>query len=133
MTTICGRNSDDMFCLTRDGDIEITSTGYPGSKGHAYHKGSLYYYARQGIEADSKEELDAFGRNITDRLFIRLCECVFGFVMGKEDTFKSLSCRKSDNGKYIARLEMVGMTFEYDLGFMVELIEKFLKTEGNKQ
>ena len=124
MVTICGRNSDEMFFLTRDGDIEIIQVGYP-----KYVHGGLYHYARQSIEADSKEEFDAFGRNYTDRLFIRLCDAVFGYVMGKEDTFKSLSCRK-DGERYIARLELTGMTLEYELGFMVDLVTKLSQTKG---
>ena len=118
MVVICGRNSDDMFFLTRDGDVEITSYDYPERK-----KGGLYHYAWQGIETNSQEELDAFGRNYTDRLFIRLCDTVFGMVMGKEDTFKSLSCKKVGD-QYVVRLELSDETLELELTEMIAVLEQ---------
>ena len=118
MVVICGRNSDDMFFLTRDGGIEINHVGFP-NRG----QGGLYYYAWQGVCADSKEEFDDFGRNYIDRLFIRFCEAVFGIVMGKEETFKSLSCKKVED-RYIARLELSGEILESELTEMVTLLER---------
>ena len=133
MVTICGRNSDEMFFLTRHGDIEITEVGYP-----KYVKGGLYHYARQSIQADSKEELDAFGRNHTDRSFIRLCDAVFGMVMGKEDTFKSLSCKKEENAYveegylYHVRVGIGNEVLDGELSVMVELYEERAKGRSGK-
>jgi hypothetical protein len=126
MVTICGRNSDDMFFLTRDGNVEITEVGYP-----KYKPGGLYHYARQSVLADSTDELDAFGRNRTDRLFIRLCDAVFGMMMGKEDSFKSLTCKKDGDGyKVLVQLnvevngrEMLSET-EGELANVVEVFEQ---------
>jgi len=124
MVTICDRNSDDMFFLSRDGDIEITSYGYP-----KLEDGSLYYYADQ-VWLGGREIPDNFGRNQTDILFIRLCHIVSLYLLGQEDTFKLLSCKKVGD-QYVARLELTGMTLEYELEFMVELIEKMCSAGGN--
>ena len=110
MVVICGRNSDEMFYLTRDGDIEITCVGHS-----PYKAGGLYHYARQGILADSTEELDAFGRNRTDRLFIQVCEAVFNFVSWKEgEQFKSLSTRK-DGALYLVRVQYDDVDLEMEV------------------
>jgi len=122
MTTLCGRNSDDMFFLTKTYTVEITTIGYPGNDGYPYSNESLCHYAWQGIKADSTEELDMFGRNRTDRLFIQMCELVFGLVMGNEDTFKSLSCKK-ENDHYTAKLELTSETIEMELTEMVKELQ----------
>ena len=123
MKTILGWNSENMFFLTRDGDIEITSFGYP-----KYEKNGLYHYSRQGMYAESEEELDVFGRNYTERQFIRLCCFVFGYLMDKEKMFQSLSCKKVGD-QYIARLELSNETLEMELSEMVVLLEKRMKGE----
>ena len=123
MVNICGRNSDDMFFLTRDGNVVITDVGYPGSKGYDYRSGTLYYYARQSVQANSNEDVDEFGRNYIDRLFIRLCDAVFGRVMGKEETFVSLSCENTGEN-YEVRLELTDEILEMGLAEMVALFEK---------
>ena len=122
MRTIGGWNSENMFFLTRDGDIEITTVGFPdqGQKG-------LAHYEQQYIRAYSKDEFDEFGRNYTDRLFIRFCAVVFDFVdWGENTTFQSLSCKKV-NDQYIARLELSNETLEMELSEMVALLEQRLK------
>jgi len=107
-------DKDKFFFLTRDGDIEVTE----------YDK--LFYFGNQCLAGSRvTEQIDEFGRNYTDKLFIRLCLIAHIYLVGKEDTFKSLSCRK-DGERYIARLELVGMTLEYELGFMVDLVERLL-------
>ena len=125
MKTIGGWNSENMFFLTRDGDIEITTFGYPKCE-----NGGLYHYYRQGIDVQNLNELDEFGRNRIDRQFIRLCGFVFGYLMNNENTFQSLSCKKVGD-QFVARLELTGMTLEYELEFMVELIEKMCSAGGN--
>jgi len=91
MAVICSRNSDEMFFLTRDGDIEVSFVGFVPC-----NKGGLYWYARQSVCADSKDEFDEFGRNYTDRLFIRFCDLVFDIVEWEDrsSVFKRLSCKK---------------------------------------
>ena len=115
MVTICGRNSDEMFFLTRDGDIEITSYGYP-----KLEDGSLYYYADQ-VWLGGGQIPDNFGRNQIDIQFIRLCHILS--ICLQEETFKSLSCKKVGE-KYIARLELTDETLEMALAEMVALFEK---------
>ena len=86
MKTIGGWNSENMFFLTRDGDIEITTFGYPKCE-----SGGLYHYSRQGVDLINPNKLDVFGRNRIDREFIQLCGLVFGLFMRNEDSFQSLS------------------------------------------
>ena len=121
MKTILGWNKDNMFFLTRDGDIEITQYGYP-----KYEVGGVYHYSRQGVLAETEEELDEFGRNCTDRQFIRLCGFVFGLLMNKENTFQSLSCKKIDD-QYIARLELTDETLEMELSEMIPFLAQRFK------
>jgi len=121
MVTICGRNSDDMFFLTRDGDVEVTFVEFLHCG-----RGGLYWYARQYILSNSKEEFDEFGRNYTDRLFIRFCAAVFDIVGWDENSsFKLLSCKKNGN-QFIARLELTEVTLEMELSEMVTYLEKGL-------
>jgi hypothetical protein len=88
------KDTENLFFLTRDGKIEITE----------YDK--LFYYANQWLYP-CKEELDDFGRNRTDRAFIRLCLLVNLFCA--EDTFKSLVC-EWDGERYIVRLRFISLT-----------------------
>ena len=125
MVEICGRNSDEMFYLSRDGDIEITFLGFINA--HLTRNGlyGLYWYARQSICASSKEELDEFGRNHTDRTFILLCDAVFN-IAGCDDkntSFKSLSCKKQGE-QYIARLELTDETLEMEMSEMIPVLHR---------
>ena len=122
MVVICGRNSDDMFFLTRDSDVEITCVGHS-----PYKVGGLYHYARQGILADSTEELDAFGRNKTDRLFIQICEAVFNFVSWRDgEMLHSLSCKK-EGDKYMARVRYNDVDLEMEVVEMANYFKKLSK------
>jgi len=138
MTVICGRNSDEMFYLTRDGDVEVTCVGFiHREKSDLFHcvKGGLYWYAWQaiceqrGISDYTEEEFDEFGRNYTDRLFIRFCASVFDQVEWDDNNtnFKSLSCKKKGE-QYIARLELTDETLEMELSEMVALLEQRFRT-----
>jgi hypothetical protein len=131
MVTICGRNSDELFHLTRDGDVEATYLGFPNARKNV---GSLYHYAWQYTCSESKEEFDEFGRNYTDRLFIRFCASAFENVdwdKGENSKFKYLSCKKVGDD-YIARLELTDETLEMELGAMVELLERRFMEGGSE-
>jgi hypothetical protein len=112
-------NKDNMFFLTRDGDIEITE----------YDK--LFYYGNQCLADGSrvKEEPDVFGRNYTDKLFIQLCIIVHIHLVYAPNTFQSLSCKKVGE-RYEVRLELLGdqftgdETLEMELSEMVALFEE---------
>jgi hypothetical protein len=90
-------------------------------------------YAWQYICSNTKEEFDEFGRNYTDRLFIRFCAAVFDIVdWDKEENskFKTLSCKKNGEG-YIAHFELTDETLEMELCAMVELLEQRLWGQNN--
>ena len=131
MKTIGGLNSENMFFLTRDGDIEITTVGFPKRE-----NGGLYDYARQVIDVRSQEEFDVFGRNLIDRQFIRLCLLVFGYLANKENAFHSLSCKKVDDVYAVVltlNVEINGRKMlqetEAELSNMVLLVEEWLAKE----
>jgi len=120
-----GWNADNMFFLTRDGDVEITEVGFPPEK-FPDVKG-LFYYGNQvlqnhGTKSDDPE-FDIFGRNRIDRQFIHLCLSVFGLTMDIEDAFISLSCKKVDD-KYAVRLQLTDETLEAELPEMIQLVEE---------
>jgi hypothetical protein len=111
MVVICGRNSDDMFFLTRDGDIEITYT-------------DVFHYANQCLyEQCITEELDKFGRNYVDKLFIWLCNLVHLLPTVADVDVERLSCKK-DGDRYIVRLQLSNETLELELSEMVALLER---------
>ena len=68
-------NKNNKFLLTRDGDIEILHSDNEW-------EWELFHFVDQqhGVRMDD-EELDMFGRNYTDKLFIRLCYFVHGYVI----------------------------------------------------
>jgi len=119
-----------MFFLTRDGDIEITSYGFPEINA------GLYYYGGQclrnyGTKPDDPE-FDEFGRNRIDRQFVLLCMDVIWLLMDNNGaTFISLSCKKADD-KYIVRLQLTDETLEAELLEMIQLVEKRRKEKISK-
>ena len=122
MKTTFGWNPDNMFFLTRDGDIEIFHSDDEWEWG-------LFHYVNQVITDESfKEKSDHFGRNYTDNLFIRFCFAVHMYwVQNKEMfSFQSLSCKKVGD-QYIARLVLSNETLEMELSEMVVLLEERLK------
>jgi hypothetical protein len=112
-------NKDNMFFLTRACAIEI-----PHSDDEWEH--GLFHYANQCSLPGGHlvADLDEFGRNQIDKLFIRLCLIVHIYVMGNDDVkFKRLSCKKI-GARYVTRLEFSNETLEMELPEMVALLEQ---------
>jgi hypothetical protein len=109
-----GWNANNMFFLTRDGDIEITCV-----------KKLLFHYANQCLLGNTwkSKDLDDFGRNYYDKTFIRLCIDVYSYVCYEEEKFKSLSCKKTGD-EYIVRLEFGEEILEMELVQMAEYLEQ---------
>ena len=64
------------FLLTRDHIVEVTVLGGGFDGGKIDIKGSLFHYANQCLLNNNvapNEEIDEFGRNYLDRMFISLC------------------------------------------------------------
>ena len=117
-----GWNAENMFFLTRDGDITITEVGFPKRA-----EGSLFYYANQCLyEYPLTSETDKFGRNATDVMFIRLC----GLIPHTE-RFKSLTC-KGVEGIYYARVELDGDIVEGELSHVVDVFTERANGNGGK-
>ena len=114
-------NKNNMFFLTRDGDIEILHSD-DESEWELFHFANQYL-----IKTCFEEGLDGFGRNYTDKLFIRLCFAIYFYViLTKRESvirFQSLSCKKVGD-QYIARLELTNETLEMELSEMVALLEE---------
>jgi len=110
-----GWNANNMFFLTRDGDIVLTSW-----------QELTFRYASQWLPDDAylHEELDEFGRYYIDKRFIHVCQLVSVYAMD-EDLFKSFSCKKTENG-YIVRLEYGDEELEMELFEMSLLLPKRL-------
>jgi hypothetical protein len=111
---------DNMFFLTRDGNITIRSSGDD-------NEWELFHFANQYLVKECFEEgLDEFGRNYTDKLFIRLCfAAYFRFVLNEQQgTFKSLSCKKARDRKYHVTLQWDDKAVMMTLPEMVEWLEK---------
>jgi len=126
MRTISGWNADNMFFLTRDGDITILHSDEEESN-PTLHEPVLFRYSNQvAWERPPKDTIDEFGRNYIDKMFIRLCEIVH--VLAAWHAFKSLSCRKIDD-VYIARLEWDDEVIEMELCAMVnDLSQRYKST-----
>ena len=103
-----------MFFLSKEEQIEITS----------YEE--LFNCANQCL-IDYDVEVDRFGRNKIDMLFVRLCMAIHSLCTAEE--FKSLSCKK-DGDVYRTRVEWTaGGSFEYDLEAVVKIVEHLCKTK----
>ena len=113
---LAGWNADNMFFLTRDGDIKIVHSETDPVT--TIDEPALFHYANQCCfeRPFPKESVDVFGRNYTDKLFIRLCEIVY--CLAPYLGFKSLTCKKVDD-QYVVRLELRDETLEMELGEMV--------------
>jgi hypothetical protein len=116
---------ENKFFLTRDGDIEIFHSDDEW-------EWELFHFGNQYLEECFGEGIDMFGRNETDKLFIRLCFAVHYYVIvttAKNNvsvTFKYLSCKKIDN-QYIVHLELSNETLEMELNEMATLFEEKAK------
>ena len=97
------KNTDwgkNLFYLTQAGSVEVLHTDNEWEWG-------LYRYADQYVHEGKQvtEGVDRWGRNRTDKLFTLLCYLVhFYAVINPKLTFRSLSVKKNEDGKYIALL-----------------------------
>jgi len=108
-----GWNAANMFFLTRD----VTDTN-----SHVITSmDAVLRYSNQCL-FDMDDELDAFGRNYTDKIFIRLCMLVW-VARHRFMAFKSLSCKKVE-GAYIVRLQYDNNVIEMELLEMVRYFEQ---------
>jgi len=115
------------FLLTRDHPIEITELGGGFDGGEIDIKGSLFHYANQCLskrDTSPNDELDEFGRNYLDRMFIALCIQIHVFVVSHipQMTFRLFTIRK-ENDKYMARLQYDNVDLEMELLEMAQYFE----------
>jgi len=108
---------DNVFFLTRSGNVEITSYGFP-----KLEDGSLYYYSCQSWYG-GRSIPDEFGRNKIDRLFAQLCDVLFVHFMCQEHLFQSLTCKKKGE-QYIVYLRSTDESLEMELAEMIALLEQ---------
>jgi hypothetical protein len=118
-------NKDNVLFLTKEAHVEITTYGYP-----KLEDGSLYYYADQ-VWLGGDLTPDRFGRNQIDAQFIRLCYKLSLYFLGKEDTFKRLTCTKEQpvGDRYIVRLQTSDEDLRMELSEMYALFVERLETK----
>lgn len=104
------------FLLTRDHTVEITTMGGGYDDVPMYEKGSLFHYANQVLYQQPRNEIDNFGRNYLDQVFISLCCGLHVFLMCSEPqkVFKSLTTRK-EGDKYLVRLQYDDVDMEMEV------------------
>ena len=103
------------FLLTRDHTVEITETGEDDYN----KKGTLFFYANQ-CAVRPKEEIDEFGRNYLDQMFIGLCVQLRCFICLPEPpkAFHSLTTLK-DGDRHMVRVRYDDVDLE------MEVVEAF--------
>ena len=109
------------FLLTRDHAVEITETG----DGDYDKKGTLFFYTNQVGRHHPSEEVDEFGRNYLDQVFIALCiqvQCLVVFPT-EPKIFKSLTTRK-ERDKYLVRLQYDDVDLEMEVEEMYRHLTK---------
>jgi len=119
-----GWNKTNMFFLTRDGAIAVTDFE------------EVFNLSNQCL-LPCGEELDSFGRNQIDRMFIRLCNRIDLYVKGSDGCieFESLQCQKIGD-LYWVRLVLMGdqftgnETLDEPLDELLGLLEKRLQRRG---
>jgi hypothetical protein len=101
-------DKEKMFFLTKEEQVEITS----------YEE--LFNCANQCL-IDYDVDVDRFGRNRVDVLFVRLCMAVHSLFSTTD--FESLSCKKHGN-IYRVRVEWSnGGILDMELSALVEVVE----------
>jgi len=128
MYEVFGWNQDNMFFLTRDHTVEITTVGGGFGDVPIHQEGCLFHYGNQFM-TKSDEIPDKFGRNAIDRMFIALCLQIHIFLIGIIDTvrFHSLTTRK-DGDRYMVRVRYDDVDLEMEV---VEMFHYF--TEKSKE
>ena len=121
------------FLLTRDHTVEITETG----EDNYNKKGTLFFYANQCYcqnDNTSEDELDKFGRNYLDRMFIALCiqvQCLCVFSTFPK-VFHSLTTRK-EGDKYLVRVQYDDEDLEMEVKEMFHYFIKKLERRNDGQ
>jgi hypothetical protein len=93
-------------------------------------KGSLFFYGNQvlmGSRPRPLEEVDEFGRNYLDQVFIGLCLhlSIFLYNVDSPKAFHSLTTRK-DGDRYMVRLEYDDVVLEMEVEAMFKHFIKLL-------
>jgi len=122
------------FFLTRDCPIEITTVGGGYGDVDIHKKGCLFFYANQWLEKRDKElndEIDRFGRNYLDRVFIELCIHLHFFISCTEPQkrFTSLTARK-EGEKYMIKVLYDDVDLEMEVEEMYIHFRNILKDSG---
>ena len=104
------------FLLTRDHTVEITETGEDDYD----KKGTLFFYTNQVAMRHPQKEVDEFGRNYIDQVFLALCIRIHDSVhLSKPPkAFHSLTTRK-DGDRYMVRVRYDDVDLE------MEVVEMF--------
>ena len=117
------------FLLTRDHTVEITTVGGDYGDVPIAERGSLFFYSNQVLVGKPKEEVDAFGRNYIDQVFIALCGKLHSFVDRPEPNkkaFHSLTTRK-DGDRYMVRVRYDDVDLEMEVVEMFHYFTEKLK------
>ena len=117
------------FFLTRDHNVEITTMGGGYGDVPIHEKGCLFFYANQVMYQKPSSEIDNFGRNYLDQLFIDLCAGIHVFVYCSEPrkVFKSLTTRK-EGDRYLVRLQYDDMEMEMEVEEMYHYFKELAET-----
>jgi len=118
------------FLLTRDHPATITTVG--GGHGDVgwEDKNCLYHYGNQVLNInDRSAEVDDFGRNLKDRLFIGICLTLYIYAQMPSIKFKSLSTRK-DGDKYLVRVQYNDSDLEMEVEEMFNYLHQKLRECG---
>ena len=112
------------FLLTRDHTVEITETGEDDYN----KKGTLFFYANQVAMRHPNKEIDEFGRNYLDQVFLALCIRVQEMVVfsATPKMFKLLTTRK-EGDKYIVRVQYDDEDLEMEVKEMFHYFTNKLK------
>ena len=118
------------FLLTRDHTVEITTVGGGYDDVPIHEKGCLFHYANQCSYEIRKitTDIDKFGRNYLDKMFIALCmyiHCEVYFPTPKK-MFKLLTTRK-EGDKYIVRVQYDDVDLEMEIEEMYNYFSQKLK------
>jgi len=122
------------FLLTRDPAVEITTVGGGHGDVPIAEKGCLFHYANQCLYMNPfnnpSGEIDVFGRNLLDQMFIALCNHFYLFVSCCEPpkAFKSLSTRK-EGDRYMVRVQYDDVDLEMEVEEMYNYLTEKLKGE----
>ena len=115
------------FLLTRDHTVEITETG----EDDLNKKGTLFFYSNQVAMYHPQKEVDEFGRNYIDQVFMALCIRIYNFITFPvpPKVFHSLTTRK-DGDLYFVRVRYDDVDLEMEVVEAFHYFSKLLKSKG---